>query len=332
MSRLIARRPALQRALFDRLQRLARGGGVSRFRLAAAVMQYWICGVKPPPMRVRAYPRAESVTVSPGCAARIKPISISIATSCRTAKLIEAVHPVMPNSIAFSIQTRAAPSGCFHAARPRANRAHRVAGVETRDRGRSVRLSARLVLRRRRCFADQADIERNLARWLGDCPHVLHLDLHSGLGERGSYKLLIDYALADKQRQRLPRGSVLALWKRTRRAQASSKSAMPPVAASANGAWQRSASAAICLPTLSSARTTFCAPSPGCARKIRRISGRKRDAQTRRAKLRLKELLCPASPAWREMVLRRGVELIATSRARIGAKHLVLRSISFETR
>jgi hypothetical protein len=51
----------------------------------------------------------------------------------------------------------------------------------------------------------ESEIARILAaalpRWIGDAGHVLHLDLHTGLGPWATYKLLADYRLSDVERR-----------------------------------------------------------------------------------------------------------------------------------
>jgi hypothetical protein len=42
-------------------------------------------------------------------------------------------------------------------------------------------------------------------RWLADSRHVMHLDVHTGLGAPATCKLLIDYPLGEAHRQRLSR-------------------------------------------------------------------------------------------------------------------------------
>src|SRR5437764_6896180 len=42
-------------------------------------------------------------------------------------------------------------------------------------------------------------LREHLPRWLGGAARVLHLDLHTGLGRRGSYKLLADYPFSESQ-------------------------------------------------------------------------------------------------------------------------------------
>src|SRR5262245_31146720 len=46
-------------------------------------------------------------------------------------------------------------------------------------------------------------MSEHLGRWLGGARDVVHLDFHTGLGEWGTYRLLIDYELTPAQQTRL---------------------------------------------------------------------------------------------------------------------------------
>ena len=46
-------------------------------------------------------------------------------------------------------------------------------------------------------------LKANLARWLGESKSVMHLDYHTGLGEWGTYKLLLDEPISDELQVRL---------------------------------------------------------------------------------------------------------------------------------
>jgi hypothetical protein len=49
----------------------------------------------------------------------------------------------------------------------------------------------------------QRVLAENLKRWIGDSARIVHLDFHTGLGKRRTWKLLIDSTLTDAQERRL---------------------------------------------------------------------------------------------------------------------------------
>ena len=46
-------------------------------------------------------------------------------------------------------------------------------------------------------------LSTHLDRWLADSRHVMHLDFHTGLGNRATCRLLVDYPLSEAQHRRL---------------------------------------------------------------------------------------------------------------------------------
>jgi hypothetical protein len=161
----------------------------------------------------------------------------------------------------------------------------------------------------------------NLPRWLADARHVMHIDLHAGLGKWGSYKLLVDYALTADQRKRL------ADWFGTAAFEENPEDANGRGVAYATrggfGQW--------CMTTQRERDYLFAYAEFGVYNILRTIAGLRAenqahfwakadDVRTQRAKLRLKELLCPAAPAWRENAVQQGIELI--TRAADGLAHL----------
>ena len=155
-------------------------------------------------------------------------------------------------------------------------------------------------------------VAESLSRWLGDSHRVTHIDLHSGLGKWGSYKLLVDYDLTIAQREQL------AAWFGAAALEENPAHANDPGVAYATrggfGQW--------CMATQSERDYLFAYAEFGVYNILRTIAGLRaenqahfwanaNDARTQCAKLRLKELLCPASPSWRENAVQQGVELIA---------------------
>jgi uncharacterized protein DUF2817 len=147
----------------------------------------------------------------------------------------------------------------------------------------------------------------HLGRWVEGCSEVVHLDFHTGLGRWATCKLLIDSPLTERQLARL-------------------------------NDWFGPDSFEFCDPSLISYHVRggfdrWClAQNPGrdylhlCAEfgtygPMRVIGGlraenqahhwgKPADRSTLRAKERIKELFCPASPQWRTQTFRTGVSLV----------------------
>jgi hypothetical protein len=150
-------------------------------------------------------------------------------------------------------------------------------------------------------------LTENLGRWMHGSNEVIHLDFHTGLGPSATCKLLIDFALTDKQRTRLTR-------------------------------WFGPDSFEICDPKLISYHVRggfdrWCTQRiPDCdylhlcaefgtygplavlgglrAENQAHHWGQPADPATLRTKERLKELFCPASPRWRGRSFGIGVDLV----------------------
>ncbi len=159
--------------------------------------------------------------------------------------------------------------------------------------------------------ATQQVVADNLARWLGQSQHVVHLDMHCGLGKWGGYKLLADYALNDVQRDRLRAWFGPGAFEENIALNNEKKVAY--ATRGGFGQW--------CLANQHERDYLFAYAEFGAYNILRTIAGLRAenqahfwghasDASTRRAKRRLKELLCPASSSWRNSVLDHGVALI----------------------
>ena len=188
----------------------------------------------------------------------------------------------------------------------------RAAGIthpETVDRWRKVRLpGAGLFYGGSRTNRRTNEIlAQNLGRWVQGCEEVIHLDFHTGLGPSATYKLLIDFQLTDRQRTRLVD-------------------------------WFGPDSFEACDPSLTSYHVRggfdrWCLEQvPGCdylhlcaefgtygpiqvvgglrAENQAHHWGKLTDRATVRAKQRLKELFCPASPRWRTHCYATAVGLV----------------------
>ena len=147
----------------------------------------------------------------------------------------------------------------------------------------------------------------NFPRWLQDSRSVVHLDFHTGLGARATCKLLIDYALTERQRSRL------AEWFGDSSFETSDSSGIPYNARGGFGRW--------CVAHAFAPDYVFAYAEFGTCRPVQVLSGLRAENQahqwgapdspeTGRAKERLKELFCPADEQWRARVLERSREIV----------------------
>ncbi len=152
-----------------------------------------------------------------------------------------------------------------------------------------------------------------LAEWLGGTRHAVHIDLHTGLGRWGTYKILVDPQLpADRTAwivDSFGRGVV----------ERSEPGSVAYRVRGGIGPW-----CAACCPTV---RYDYVCAEFGTYSSFRVLRGLRAENQahfwgrpgddgTRRAKDRLKELLGPASPTWRRTVVARGRRVIEQAVAR----------------
>jgi hypothetical protein len=150
-------------------------------------------------------------------------------------------------------------------------------------------------------------LKKHFGRWLEDSHEVIHLDFHTGLGASGTYKLLIDYPLTERQQTRLrgwfgPDSYELADPKK--------------ISYTVRGGFDR-----WCLEQNPGRDYLYTCAEFGTYSPIDVLGGlraenqsyhwgRPTDPSTLRAKERLKELFCPASASWREAVLAKGFRLV----------------------
>lgn len=144
-------------------------------------------------------------------------------------------------------------------------------------------------------------------RWLGNSQQVFHLDLHTGLGQWGSYKLLIDHPISQAQRQ----------WLSERFGPDSFETCdAQGVAYTTSGSLGRWG--------FSQARQRdylYAAAEFGTYKPTRVLAalraenqchhwGRPDDASSEQAKRQLVEVFCPGSENWRANVLEQGRRLV----------------------
>lgn len=150
-------------------------------------------------------------------------------------------------------------------------------------------------------------IRDRLPGWVGPAADVVHLDLHTGLGRWGTYKLLLDAPVSAGQLARLdgwfgpdaheeddprktsytPRGG-FGPWCVARRLAPEYLYAVAEFGTHGN------------IPMLA-----------GLRQENRAVHwGRPGDRYADRARARLRELFCPSSPTWRSQVLAQGVDVV----------------------
>ncbi len=149
-------------------------------------------------------------------------------------------------------------------------------------------------------------LEEQMPRWVGVADHVVHLDVHTGLGHRGNLALLLeDTVTPDRVRWLSDRfGSDRVEW--------SGEGIAYPTRGGL-GSW--------CQATFSDRIYDFLCAEFGTYSGTRVLAalraenrayhwGRPGDRATRRAKLALREAFAPSDPAWREATLAKGLATV----------------------
>jgi hypothetical protein len=148
-------------------------------------------------------------------------------------------------------------------------------------------------------------LQEHLPHWLEGSERVMHLDLHTGLGRWGAYKLLTDYPLGDR-----------AARLRGHFGDAVEESASQQTAYRTRGSFGQ-----WCLAMFPDKDYTYFCAEFGTYAPLQVLAGLRAENQThhwgkpetpttRRAREHLRELLNPASPAWRQQVLGNAMTLI----------------------
>jgi hypothetical protein len=151
-------------------------------------------------------------------------------------------------------------------------------------------------------------LSANFDAWLGGSRHVMHLDLHTGLGDRATCILLIDNPLTEDDHRRL------SAWFGPNSFEVAHSQGVAYRARGTFGQWcaGRSRSADYLYATAEFGTYSPTEVLAGLrAENQAHHWGRPEDASTERAKQRLVELFCPRSEDWRRRVLERGRELVA---------------------
>jgi hypothetical protein len=151
-------------------------------------------------------------------------------------------------------------------------------------------------------------LSAHLDGWLGDSRQVMHLDFHTGLGDRATCKLLVDYPLTDVQHRRL------STW--------FGPDSFETVHSQGVAYTVRGSFGQRCVTRSRGRDYLYAGAEFGTYKPIAVVAGlraenqahhwgRLEDASTERAKQRLVELFCPRSDEWRTRVLEHSRQLIA---------------------
>jgi hypothetical protein len=164
----------------------------------------------------------------------------------------------------------------------------------------------------------KAILDQQFPRWLAAAPRGLMLDFHSGLGKSAVFKLLVD----------APPHTVTQL---EQAAQWFGNDIVEPTAPSGTAYHTRGGFDSWCT-RMAAGRDfmSFCA-EVGTYSVFRVLAAVRAenmahhwaepdDPRTRRAKAELLEVFCPASPAWRRLVVERGTRLIEQAIAGLARK------------
>ncbi len=150
-------------------------------------------------------------------------------------------------------------------------------------------------------------LQQHLRFWIGSAKSVVHLDFHTGLGDWGTCKLLIDHSLTPAERQRLDQ------WFG---AEAYEEHGSDGVAYRSSGSFGQWCRGQDFVPDYVYACAEF-----GTYGSTRVLAGLRAENQAHHwadphdprvalAKANLRELFCPASPSWRSRVLEESRELV----------------------
>ena len=151
-------------------------------------------------------------------------------------------------------------------------------------------------------------LKQHMPRWLQDSRSVMHLDFHTGLGLKGTCKLLIDYPLSQLTSTRL------ANWFGAESFEASTTEGIAYNTRGGIGQW--------CVSQQLAPEYLFACAEFGNYGPIQVLAGLRAENQahhwgnpsapmTLRVKQRLKELFCPSDDAWRKTVLEKSLELVS---------------------
>lgn len=154
----------------------------------------------------------------------------------------------------------------------------------------------------------QQVLRQHMPQWLHGAKHVVHLDIHSGLGQSGNCQLLIDYPLQPVQRDWLTE------WFGPDSYEACDSSDIAYDARGGFGKW--------CVHQQLAAHYLFACAEFGTYSPVAMLSGLRAENRafhwgdpqaesTAAARRRLAELFCPRSPKWRLQVVQTALRIVA---------------------
>jgi hypothetical protein len=165
-------------------------------------------------------------------------------------------------------------------------------------------------------------LRHRLRAWIGPATSVLHLDFHTGLGDWGTFKLLLDAPTTPEQRARLDR------WFGPGSHEDDNPNGVAYLPRGSFGPW--------CVAQQLAPDYLYAVAEFGTYGTVAMMTGIRAENQAhhwgrpggmaeRRARERLAELFCPSDPNWRRRVLTQGVDLV--SRAVAGLAETPLPSL-----
>ena len=153
-------------------------------------------------------------------------------------------------------------------------------------------------------------LEEHLRSWVGDCPEIVHLDFHTGLGKWATYQLLIEESLESETGRWLQ----TTFTESVIRSPHNTKSAY--LAKGGLGSW--------CKQHLADRKYIYACAEFGTYHPVKVLAGLRAENQAfwysspnsperEKAAAHLKELFCPASESWQKQVVKDGIQLIETA-------------------
>lgn len=160
--------------------------------------------------------------------------------------------------------------------------------------------------------ATNVALRKRLPEWVGSVGRVIHLDFHTGLGDYGSYKLLLDNPLTEPLTERMDR------WFGAGTYEEDNPNGVAYLPRGSFGPWCVAQELADEYLYLVAEFGTFSGVPMMAGMRAENQAhhwGRPQGANEKQAKARLKELFCPADPEWRQGVLKQGLELVERAAA-----------------
>jgi Protein of unknown function (DUF2817) len=164
--------------------------------------------------------------------------------------------------------------------------------------------------------ATQLALRDRLPDWVGQASSVVHLDVHTGLGRWGSFKLLLDAPVTTEQLVRMDR------WFGPENYEKDDPNGVAYLPRGSFGPWcQAQGITQDYLYAVAEFATYGHVKMLGGLRQENRAHhwGQPGNANTERAKALLKELFCPVDPGWRKHVLDQGLRIVEQAATGLGS-------------